>query len=114
MRHPDVHVGHFFLADKADGEAFTDDDEEVLGLFASQAASAIANARAHRDERRARADLEALVETSPAGVLVLDAASGRPASFNREARRIAERLQTDAHDACHYPTGDRVRNSENG
>ena len=40
----------FFLADKTDGEAFTGDDEEVPALFASQAASAIANARTHRDE----------------------------------------------------------------
>ena len=34
-------------------------------LFAQQAAAAIVNARAHRAERRARADLEALVETCP-------------------------------------------------
>ena len=93
MRHRGADVGNFFLADKADGEAFTDADEEVLTLFATQAASAIANARVHRAERRARADLEALVETSPVGVLVLDAATGRPASFNREARRIAESLR---------------------
>ena len=93
MRHRDAHVGHFFLGDKAGGEAFTDADEEVLALFASQAASAVANARAHRDERRARADLEALVETSPVGVVVFDAKSGRPASFNREARRIVESLR---------------------
>ena len=33
-------------------------------LFASQAATAIANARSHRNEQRARAGLEALVETS--------------------------------------------------
>ena len=93
MRHRDTDVGSFFLADKADGEAFTDEDEEVLALFASQAASAIANAGAHRAEKRARADLEALVETSPVGVLVLDAKAGRPVSFNREARRIAESLR---------------------
>ena len=93
MRHRGAEVGHFFLADKADGEAFTDEDEEVLTLFASQAASAIANARIHRGERRARADLEALVETSPVGVLVFDAESGQPVSFNREARRIAESLR---------------------
>ena len=92
MRHLGTNVGSFFLADKADGEAFTGEDEEVLTLFSSQAASAIANACAHRDERRARADLEALVETSPVGVLVLDAASGRAVSFNREARRIAKSL----------------------
>ena len=93
MRHRGAGVGIFFLADKADGEAFTEADEEVLMLFASQAASAIANARTHRDERRARAGLEALIETSPVGVLVLDAETGRPVSFNREARRIAENLR---------------------
>ena len=93
MRHRGADVGSFFLADKADGEAFTGEDEEVLALFASQAASAIANARTHRDERRARADLEALVETSPVGVLVLDAGTGRAVWFNREARRMGESLR---------------------
>ena len=93
MRHRGADVGSFFLADKADGAAFTEEDEEVLMLFASQAASAIANARTHRDERRARADLEALIETSPVGVLVLDAETGGPVWFNREARRIAENLR---------------------
>ncbi|MCY4440329.1 MAG: response regulator [Deltaproteobacteria bacterium] len=93
MRHRGEHVGNFFLAEKADGQAFTDEDEEVLMVFASQAAAAIANARAHRNEQRARADLETLVETSPVGVLVFDAESGRPVSFNREARRIAESLR---------------------
>ncbi len=92
MRHRGADVGSFFLADKADGEAFTDEDEEALMLFASQAASAIANARTHRNEQRARANLEALVETTPVGVVVFDARSGRPVSFNREARRIVEGL----------------------
>ena len=95
MRHRDVHVGHFFLAEKAGAPEFTGEDEEVLVLFASQAAAAIANARAHHDERRARADLEALVETSPVGVVVFDAGSGRPVSFNREARRIVEGLRME-------------------
>ena len=97
MRHRGAEVGHFFLAEKADGEAFTGEDEEVLTLFASQAASAIANARTHRAERRARADLEALVETSPVGVVVFDAESGQAVSVNREARRIVERLRTPGH-----------------
>ena len=94
MRHGGADVGSFFLANKADGEAFTDEDEDVLTLFASQAATAIVNARTHRDERRARADLEALVETSPVGVVVLDAESGRLVLANREARRIVEVLRT--------------------
>ena len=52
MRHHDEHVGHFFLAGKEGAAEFTDEDEEILVLFASQAASAIANARIHRGERR--------------------------------------------------------------
>ena len=94
MRHRGVHVGNFFLGEKAGGQAFTDEDEEVLLLFASQAAAAIANARTHRDEQRARADLEALIDTSPVGVVVFDAKSGRAVSFNREARRIVAGLRT--------------------
>ena len=90
MRHRGAHVGSFFLGGKDGG--FTDADEEVLVLFAAQAAAAIANARAHRDERRARADLETLVETCPVGVVVLDAASGALAALNREAKRIVAGL----------------------
>ena len=92
MRHRDVHVGNFFLAEKEGRREFTEADEEILVLLASQAATAIANARAHRDERRARADLETLIETSPVGVVVFDGATGEPVSVNREARRIVEGL----------------------
>ncbi len=95
MRHRGVHVGNFYLCEKQGGEPFTDEDEEVLLLFAAQAAAAIAHARAYREERRARADLEALIETSPVGVAVFDlTGSGAPVSFNREARRIVESLRT--------------------
>ena len=93
MRHRGVHVGNFYLAEKEGGEPFTDEDEEVLVLFASQAAAAIAHARAFEEERHARAGLEALVETSPVGVAVFDAQTGRPTSMNREARRIVEDLR---------------------
>ena len=88
MRHHGEHVGDFFLGDKEGKGAFTDEDEELLVLFASQAATAIANARAHRDEQRARVNLEALVETSPVGIVVLDAATGNSLSVNGEAERI--------------------------
>ena len=93
MRHQGVHVGNFYLVQKEGGGAFTDEDEEILVLFASQAAAAIANARTYRDEQQARANLEALIETSPVGVVVFDVATGRPVSFNREARRITESLR---------------------
>ena len=94
MRHRGVPVGHFFLAEKEAGDEFTSADEEVLMLFASQAATAIANARTHRDERRARTDLETLVETSPVGVVVFDVRTGRLVTVNREARRITEGLRS--------------------
>ena len=97
MLHRGVHVGTFFLGKKQGGHEFTDEDEEVLVLFASQAAAAIANARTHRDEQRARSSLEALVDTSPVGVVVFDAKTGQPVSFNREARRIVEGLRMPGH-----------------
>ena len=90
MHHRGVHLGNFFLAEKEGGGEFTSEDEQVLVLFASQVAAAIANARTHRAERQARADLEALVETSPVGVVVFGARTGHPLRFNREARRIVE------------------------
>ena len=93
MRHRGQHVGNFYLVEKEAGGTFTDEDENLLVLFATHAAAAIANARTYRAERRARADLEALVETSPVGVAVFDAATGRPVSLNREARRIMEALR---------------------
>ena len=62
-------------------------------MFASQAAAAVVNARKHRDERRARADLEALIDTSPVGVVVFDAETCDVVSFNREAKRIVECLR---------------------
>ena len=93
MRCRGVHVGNFYLLKKDGGEEFSREDEEVLLLFASQAASAIANARAYHDEQRARADLEALFETSPVGVVVFDATSGHMVSLNREAKRIVGSLR---------------------
>ena len=92
MRHLGAHVGHFFLGEKEGGLAFTDEDEEVLMLFASQAATAIANAHTYRKEQRARADLEALVETSPVGVVVFDAGTGHPVSFNLLATLMTDGL----------------------
>ena len=61
-------------------------------MFAAQAALVIANARRYREEQRAKARLETLVNTSPVGVVVFDAATGAPSFVNREALRIVEGL----------------------
>ena len=120
MRHRGVHVGIFFLGWKQGGHEFTDEDEEVLVLFASQAAAAIANARTYQDEQRARSNLEALVDTSPVGVVVFDAKTGQPVSFNREAKRIVEELRMPGHGAeqllevltCRFSDGSEVALAE--
>ena len=80
--------GNIYLAGKKDGREFTPDDEETLEMFAAQAAMAIANASRYGEERRAKADLEALVNTSPVGVLVFDARTRGVVKFNREAHRV--------------------------
>ena len=87
-------VGSINLAKREPGQEFSREDEETLVMFASQAALVIANARRHRDERRARADLETLINTSPVGVVVFDARTGAPVSINRETRRILGDLRT--------------------
>ena len=93
MRHQGKHVGYFFLGDKEGRPAFTSEDEEVLVLFALQAATAIANAREHREAQRARSDLEAVVDTSPVGILAFNAKTGHPVLVNQEAKRIVEGLR---------------------
>ena len=91
--HMGKRVGHVFLAEREAGGEFSPDDEETLVMFASQAALVIANARRLREELRARADLETLIDTSPVGVVVFDARTGAPVSVNREMRRIVDGLR---------------------
>ncbi len=88
IRHRGEGLGYVILAKKEPGRAFSDTDEETLVMFASQAALVIANARRYRNEQRARSDLEALINTSPVGVVVFDAGTGAPLSINQESRRI--------------------------
>ena len=53
---------------------------------------AIANALSHSTEQQARADLEALINISPVGILVFDAKTGDLMSANEETRRIVGKL----------------------
>ena len=85
-------AGNLYLSDKEGGGEFTQDDEETLAMFASHAAMAIANARRHREEQRARANLETLIDTTPVGVVVFNAGTGVPVSLNREGRRLVDGL----------------------
>ena len=95
IRHLGAPVGNIYLTEKEGGGEFTLEDEETLVMFASQAAVAIANAQRYGAERRARDEMEterrrlaALVESSPVGAMVVDAATRTFASVNKEAERI--------------------------
>ncbi|MDE0375512.1 MAG: ATP-binding protein [bacterium] len=88
IRVRDRHVGNIYIGEKESGGEFTLEDEETLKMFAAQAAMAITNARRYGDEQRAKADLEALLNTSPVGVLVFDALTRGVVRINREACRV--------------------------
>ena len=92
IRPSGIGIGIIFVAKSEPGESFSRADEDTLAMFASQVALVVANARQHREERRVRSDLETLINTTTIGVVVFNLASGAPASFNREARRIADVL----------------------
>ena len=97
IRHRGERVGNLYLTGKKGG-AFAVEDEETLVMFASLAATAIANARRHTQEQRARADLETLINTSPVGVVVFNARTGRPVRINPESRRIMGDLRSPGRD----------------
>ena len=110
--HRGVQIGNLYLADKEGGQEFTDEDEGVLMLLAFHAGAAIANARTHHDVQRARASLEALIDTSPVGVVVFDANSGRVVSANQESRRIFRKLSLPGEPAEALSQVLRVRRSD--
>jgi signal transduction histidine kinase len=61
-----VAYGNLYLTDKAAGEDFTDADQELVELLASQAAVAIENARLYEASTRWSRQLESLIEVSGA------------------------------------------------
>ncbi len=97
IHHRGVHVGSLFVSEKEGAREFTSEDEQVLVLLASQAATAIANARAYRDERRARANLEALVDTSPVVTL-----AGRPVALTATEYELLRVLSANAGRVVNY------------
>ena len=83
-------LGHMCLLGKegATQIEFTVDDEAALVMFASQAALVIDADRGRSDEQRARHELDALVETTPVGVMMLDGKAHTLKSANGPAQRL--------------------------
>ena len=95
IRHLGEPVSNLYLTEKEGGGEFTVEDEETLVMFASQAAIAIGNAFRYQEDQRTKDEvenerqrLEALVMTSPVGVLVIDAETRTIEFVNQEAERI--------------------------
>ena len=110
--HRGERVANIFVADREDGQEFSIQDEETLVLFAAQAALVLTNARQHREERWARNHLETLLDTSPVGVVVFDAITGAPVSYNREVGRLLDGLKRPGQPAQHPPEGLTVRRAD--
>ena len=85
IRHGGDRLGNLYLTEKQDGKEFTPEDENLLVLFAAQAAMAIRNAGFHQSVAAQRSRLEALVNTSPVGVFVVEAPDQQIVLVNREA-----------------------------
>ena len=92
LRFQGERLGNIYLTEKAGGREFSREDEEILVMFASQSAVVIANSRVLSTARQARADMEALVNVSPVGVLVFDARTGDLLLANEETRRMVGKL----------------------
>ncbi len=97
IRNKGARLGSIYVTKGDAGDEFTREDEDTLVMFASQAALVIANSKRYRDEQRARTDLEALIATCPVGVVVFDAKSGAPVSYNRETLRLVEGIRPPDH-----------------
>ena len=97
IRNRQDHLGNIYLSIDAGGRQFTPEDQELLIMFADQAAIAISNARRYQNESRSRADLQALLDAAPAAVLVFDARTRELLSLNRETRRIVRWFHAPGH-----------------
>ena len=96
--HGGEHVGNLYLTEKAGGQEFTQQDEDISAMFAAQAASAISNLQKYEEAQRAKMDLETLMEISPVAVSVFDARVGEVTYINRECHRLLGSLEVPDED----------------
>ena len=83
-----VAYGNFYLTEKADGEDFTEEDQEIVWLLAAQAAVAIENARLYEASTQWSRQLESLNEIGNALATETDLAR----LLDLVARRLRELL----------------------
>ena len=100
----DVAYGNLYLTEKEGGEDFSQDDEELVTLLASQAAVAIENARLYESATTWSRQLESLNEIGNALVAELDL----PTLLDLIARRLRELIDAKLV-AIMLPAGSELR-----
>lgn len=90
INHPDQRVGVMYLMEKEGEPEFTADDEHIAAVFAAQAGSTIVNARRCEEARKAREEMETLMDLCPIAVSIFDTRLGAVAYMNQECRRMVE------------------------
>lgn len=88
-------VGVIYVFRAAVNVAFTDEDREMLTAFADQGAIAVSNARLYDRVLREKQHLDALIEQSADGVMILDA-RWRITTFNRAMEALTGWPRTEA------------------
>jgi signal transduction histidine kinase len=88
---PDGVIGAFYLTHKIDGDAFSPDDEELIGLLAAHAAIAITNARLYEHSR----ELSVLSERNRLALDLHDAVSQKLFSLVLTAEAAGTLLDRD-------------------
>jgi signal transduction histidine kinase len=106
-----VAYGNLYLTEKADGEEFTEEDEEIIQLLAAQAAVAIENTRLYETSTRWLRHLESLNEIGDAlaGELELEPLLGLVARRLRglvQARLVLIALPDPSGDALRIAAAD--------
>lgn len=84
-------IGNLYLTNKQGGQDFSQEDQEAVTLFASQAATAIENARLYEEERRRADEWKALFQL---GALVA-ASLDLPSLFSTIVERAQQLLGTE-------------------
>ena len=89
----DGRLGWIWLAHQEAGRQFSPEERKGATLLASHAATALVNAKRYRHKQPAKVDVWSLIDKSPVGVVVFDAATAATVFVNREMLRIARSLQ---------------------
>ncbi|MFQ5933724.1 MAG: PAS domain S-box protein, partial [Dehalococcoidia bacterium] len=87
IRYQDEALGNLYLTEKVGATEFTPEDEQVLILFAAQAAMAIRNARLHQSVVLQHERLDTILTQSPDGIIFVESFTG-----NLQANRRAEEM----------------------